>query len=70
MSREARLDIPVAKKHFKERNSYLNAMSILMAGDVILCSDLADLMMNSVNNDLLRGSFDELTNPAIFSGGV
>lgn len=70
MSREARLDIPVAKKHFKERNSYLNAMSILMAGDVILCSDLADLMMNSVNNDLLRGSFDELTNPVIFSGGV
>ena len=70
ISREARLDIPVAKKHFKERNSYLNAMSILMAGDVILCSDLADLMMNSVNNDLLRSSFDELTNPVIFSGGV
>lgn len=70
MSREARLDIPVAKKHFKERNSYLNAMSILMAGDVILCSDLIDLMMNSVNNELLRGSFDELTNPVIFSSGV
>lgn len=70
MSREARLDIPVSKKHFKERNSYLNAMSILMAGDVILCSDLIDLMMNSVNNELLRGSFDELTNPVIFSSGV
>lgn len=70
ISREARLDIPVAKKHFKERNSYLNAMSILMAGDVILCSGLIDLMMNSVSNELLRGSFDELTNPVIFSGGV
>jgi hypothetical protein len=70
MSREARLDIPVAKKHFKERNSYLNAMSILMAGDVILCSDLIDLMMSSVNNELLRGSFDELTNPVNLSGGV
>ena len=70
MSREARLDIPVAKKHFKERNSYLNAMSILMAGDVMLCSDLIDLMMNSVSNELLRGSFDELTNPVIFSSGV
>ena len=70
MSREARLDIPVAKKHFKERNSYLNAMSILMAGDVMLCSDLIDLMMSSMNNELLRGSFDELTNPVIFSSGV
>lgn len=70
MSREARLDIPVAKKHFKERNSYLNAMSILMAGDVIVCSELVDLMMSSVSNELLRGSFDELTNPVIFSSGV
>ena len=70
ISREARLDIPVSKKHFKERNSYLNAMSILMAGDVIVCSELVDLIMSSVSNELLRSSFDELTNPAIFSGGV
>ena len=70
MSREARLDIPVSKKHFKERNTYLNAVTHLTKNNTNVFADLIDLMMNSVNNELLRGSFDELTNPVIFSGGV
>lgn len=73
MSREARLDIPVAKKHFKERNTYLNAVTHLTTNNTNVSSDLIDqidLIMSSVCNELLRGSFDELTNPVIFSGGI
>ena len=70
MSRETRLDIPVSKKHFKERNAYLNTVTHLTKNNTDLFTDIIDLMMNSVSNELSRGSFDELTNPVIFSGGV
>ncbi len=70
ISREARLDIPVSKKHFKPRNAYLNAVTDLMSDKTSPFADLIDLMMSSLSNELLRGSFDELTNPVIFSNGA